>query len=320
MYLNFHKYNYNLLSPHDVAVYEERDKNAYKEILKSWFDQNIEKFVDRKWEIEEIHYLKEIGDFIKLLREAEQLYEFGFFTSCIALVGVSAEDFSKYISLRGNFNDHITDTNNRGRTVDVSQYNRLQLQLAANLIHQTDFDLLDEIRSIRNDCLHYNQNFKQKPDDELKNDAIKVLNNLKAVLKNVFGDTVDANDYKELLTQSFAKENSRSTEELVWKHRNMFSHLLKFNIAHAPSVSVVNKYDFYEVTDIDDDEIELSEIDTFQNSDVRLFVWVDIDETGETLIEREQLSAGDIVFAHIYSNVDANGQTGIWSIKEIQKV
>jgi len=69
----------------------------------------------RKLEIEEIYYLKEIGDFIKLIREAESLYELGFFTSCIALVGVSAEDFSKYISLKNKRQTHITDTYTNGR-------------------------------------------------------------------------------------------------------------------------------------------------------------------------------------------------------------
>lgn len=315
MYINFHKYNYNLLSEEEKPEYETRDKNAYKEILQNWFKENINEFIDRKWEIEEIQYLKQIGDFIKLLTEAENLYELGFYTSCIALVGVSSEDFSKYLSLNNGKHNHITSS---GR--DVSQYNRLQLQLIEGIISQNDHGLLDEIRSIRNDCLHYNQNFKQKPLNELKSDSIKVLNNLKLVLKNIIGNIPDPNDFADLINEIFKQENSRSFDELIWKQRNMFSHLLNFPIAQNPNIEIVTKFNIYEVTDLDEDEIELTELNENPFQKMHLFVWVDIDEKGRQQIDEKQITIGDIVFSKVYSKVDSNGQTSIWYIDTIQKL
>lgn len=320
MYLNFHKYNYNLLSEDEKAEYEARDKIAYKEILQNWFTENLDNIVDRKWEIEEIHYLKQIGDFIKLLQEAENLYELGFYTSCIALVGVSAEDFSKFLSLQIGQGHHITTVTSKGKTIDVSQYNRLQMQLDESVITQNSYDLLDEIRSIRNDCLHYNQNFKQKPIEELKDDAIKVLNNLKVVLKEKIGNTINPDDFKILLDESFKVENSRSFDEVVWKHRNMFSHLLNFHIAFNPDVKTVVKSNIYEVTDLDDEEIELTEINENPMLKTRLLVWVDIDDNGKLQIEKEQLKIGEVVVAKIYSNTDKSGQTSLWYIDTIRKM
>jgi hypothetical protein len=314
MYINFHKYNYNLLSNDEKADYELRDKNAYKEVLIKWFNDNLNNFIDRKWQIGEIHYLKQIGDFIKLLQEAENLYELGFYTSCTALIGVSSEDFSKYLSLQNNKNEHITTIDGRGRTTDVSQYNRLKLQLSENIISQNSYDLLDEIRLIRNDCLHYNQNFKQKPQNELKNDALKVLNNLKIVLKKIIGNNIDPNDFEILLDETFKQENSRNFEELIWKHRNMFSHLLNFHIAQAPDVKIVSKYNIYKVRNLDDEEIELTEF----NPQGFPTVFVDIDEKGKELIKKEKITIGDIVVAKIYSNVDINGQTSLWHIDDIK--
>lgn len=318
MYLNFHKYNYSLLAETERNDYEIRDKKAYMEILKKWVDDNLEEFVDRKWEIDEIHYLKEIGDFVKLLREAEQLYELGFYTGCIALLGVSAEDFSKYLSLRASFDEHIT-TNINGRIIDVSQFNRLQLQVTDGLISQNNHDLLDEIRLIRNNCLHYNDNFKQKPETELRNDALKVLNNLKNVLKNTIGCTLNISDFQELMNESFENQNSRNYDELVWKHRNMFSHLLNINIAQDPKTSIVEKFGLFEVTDLDDEEIELSVLDGVNGTKTGLFVWVDINDRGRDQINDQKINKGDVVIAKIYSNVDQNGQTGIWFIEKIQK-
>lgn len=314
MYINFHKYNYNLVSDSEKSDYELRDKNAYKEVLTKWFNENLSDFVDRKWEIGEIHYLKQIGDFIKLLQEAENLYELGFYTSCTALIGVSAEDFSKYLSLQNNKSEHITKIGRNGGTSDVSQYDRLLLQLNENIISQNNYDLLDEIRLIRNDCLHYNQNFKQKPQNELKNDALKVLNNLKIVLKEIIGNNIDPNDFEILLDETFKQENTRNFEELIWKHRNMFSHLLNFHITQAPDVKIVNKYNIYKVRNIDNEEIDLTEF----NPQGFPTVIVDIDEKGKELIRKENIKIGDIVVAKIYSNVDINGQTSLWYIDDIK--
>ena len=180
MYLNFHKFNYDVIETSKRADYEKRDKSAYLSVLDNWFSESKEGFASRKWEIEEICYLKEIDSFINLVREAESLYELGFFTGCIALVGVSAEDFSKYLSLKNNKQEHITGINRRGVAYDVSQFNRLKLQKDENLITQSVYSLLDDIRKIRNDCLHYNCDFKQKDQLQLKYDAITALNNLKS--------------------------------------------------------------------------------------------------------------------------------------------
>ena len=142
MYIDFHKYNYDLVDISDREEYIRRDKKAYHGILKKWIDDNLADITERKWEVEEIQYLSEVSDFIKLIREAETLYELGFYTSCIALVGVSAEDFSKYLSLKLGRNDHIQATTKKGRVRDVSQYDRLQMQLTENIIDKTVYDYM----------------------------------------------------------------------------------------------------------------------------------------------------------------------------------
>lgn len=324
MYINFDKFNYATVPATEKERYEIRDKEAYKEVLKDWFNSNIEDFVNRKWEIEEIYYLKEISDFIKLIKEAESLYELGFYTSCTALVGVSSEDFSKYISIKNGRLTHITDTYTSGRrigqTFDVSQFNRLKLQLEENIISQETYDLLDNIRSIRNDCLHYNQNFKRKTDDDLKSDALNVLNNLKSVLKYTIGTELDPNDFDVLLAELCKSGNHRSFEEIIWKQKNMFSHLMKFSTVQDPDVKQVVKSAFYKVTGLDDDEIELTELGVNPEVGTTLLVWVDIDEKGKEQIENKNISTGDLVFAEVYSNVAPNGQTQLWYIREIEKI
>ena len=62
MYIDFHKYNYELVPNEKIEEYKTRDKESYKSLLNKWFEENLDRIVDRKWEIEEIHYLKNISD------------------------------------------------------------------------------------------------------------------------------------------------------------------------------------------------------------------------------------------------------------------
>lgn len=323
MYINFHKFNYSLIPTTELNRYEERDREAYKIVLKDWFNSNIDSFVDRKWEIEEIYYLKEVSDFIKLVREAESLYELGFFTGCIALVGVSSEDFSKYLSLKNNLPTHITDVHQtgkrKGQTFDVTQHERLKLQLNENVINQNTYDLLDEIRRIRNDCLHYNQTFKQKATDDLKIDALKALNNLKSILQTTIGTEIDPLDAQKLMDELCQNEHHRSFEDIVWKQRNMISHLLKFSTVQDPNVKQIIKANFFKVTDLDD-EIELTELEVNPQAGMKLLFYVDIGDNEKRLISEKSIGIDDVVFAKIYSNVAKNGQTELWYIREIEKI
>lgn len=307
MYINFHKYNYDIVPKGEREQYEDRDKSAYKEVLKNWFDSHINEFVSRKWEVEEIHYLKQISDFIKPIQEAESLYELGFFTSCIALVGISAEDYTKYISL----------THKRTPHINKSQFDRLNLQLSEGIINKNTHDLLDRIRIIRNNCLHYNNNFKQKSDEDLKRDAIEALNNLKTVLKNNIGTSIDPNDAIDLLHEIYQQENHRGFEEIIWKQRNMMSHVFNIPQAFSPGIQKVERIAIFKVEDIDEDEITLKQIMPPSPVDV---VWVDIDEKGSDLISDKQIRTGNYVMANIYSNVAKDGTTQFWFIENITTV
>lgn len=214
MYINFHKYNYNLVPISKRDEYIARDQESYKQILRKWFESNLDCIVERKWEVSEIHYLKNISDFIKLIREAEQLFELGFYTGCIALVGVASEDFLKYLAI----------TLGKPQYESLTQFNRLNSLKGDNLISTSTHTLLDKIREIRNDCLHYNQNFKQKSNLDLKVDALTALNSLKETLKDILGDTVaiNANEFSSIITGIGSGDDIKIQTRLLLKSKMLF--------------------------------------------------------------------------------------------------
>jgi len=308
MYIDFHKYNYDLVPANKKAEYLNRDKESYKQILTKWLEQNLTEIVERKWEINEIHYLKNISDFIKLIREGEQLYEFGFFTGCIALVGVASEDFLKYLSI----------SLGKPQYEHQSQFDRLNNLKNDNLISTATHTLLDDIRKIRNDCLHYNQNFKQKTNDELKIDALTALNNLKETLKTILGDNsvINGNDFISVITGIGGGDDIRNTDEIAAKVKNAISHLLKLPVAFDPETKAQVRTSLFVIKEIDEDYNEITLDDTVTG----MVVYVEFPETERAFYQDKKLEEGDFVIATISSIIDQNGLTAEWTIIDIDKV
>jgi hypothetical protein len=307
------RYKYSSASvKSEVPKYKEFIKDDYKSYLSNWFNSNIENFVLRKWEIEEIFYLNKISDFIKLLREAEHLYEFGFFIGCISLIGISAEDFSKYISLEAGRLEHIVKNND-----PVNQNDRLNFQIKEGLINDESLKSLDNIRRIRNGCFHFKNEFKLKNINELKSDALQVLNDLKIVLKNQIGCPINPDDFEELFDQSFDEVHSRSIDELTYMHRNMFSQIFNINVAHNPKTKKVIKCEFFRIGKLTQDEIYFAEL---LGGEYINTISINLNNKITEILDKQNLSEGDEVIATLVSEIDPLRRSSVWMIRKMQKV
>ena len=308
MYIDFHKYNYSLVPPVELGEYIERDKKSYKELLRNWFEDSLDHFVDRKWEIEEIHFLKNISDFIKLVREGEQLFEFGFYTGCISLVGVASEDFCRYLASQLGKPEYE----------NLTQFVRLNNLKSDGLLEESTYNLLDDIRKIRNDCLHYNLNFKQKNNAELKADALKALNNLKRALKEMIGEKDE--DFQSNLISVISgigsNDDTRNNDEIAVKVKNAVSHLLKFPIAFDPNSKFQIRTSVFEIFEIDEDYDEISLKDFIMG----LPVIVEFPEWDRNYYQSKHLHENDKVTATLISVIDKNGLTAEWTIIDIDKL
>ncbi len=308
MYIDFNKYNYDLVPEERIEAYKERDKNNYKSLLKDWLEENLEHIIERKWEIQEIHYLKDISDFIKLLREAEQLYEFGFYTGCIALTGVATEDFCRFLSIQLG----------KPRYITLTQNNRLNKLRDDGFITSSTYNLMDNIRLIRNDCLHYHQNFKQKETDELKSDALEALNKLKEVLKTLIGENEEnyESDFQSIIEGIASGEDIMSDKEIGIKVKNAVSRLLKFPIAFDPIQKTQFKTSFFRIIEIDQDFEEV----TLEDVANELRVIVELPEEKQDHFDEMELKDNDYIQATLVSHIDKNGMTAEWHLLDIDKI
>jgi hypothetical protein len=319
MYIDFNKYNYSLIDESQRSAYIERDKAAYREILREWFNNNVDEILERKWLIEDISYLASVSDFIRLLKEAENLFEFGFYTGCIALTGISAEDFTKFLAAKLG----------RDNLVKKTQKDRIDALKNEGFIGDNIHSSLDTIRKIRNDCLHYNQDFKRKDNDALKSDSIQVLNGFKKIIIDLMGELPSTTDVAfdrflkvvdEAAKQSLSgnHESVRNFEDMNLKLRNASSILLGMPTAFHPNTKIVVFSGFYTVLEVDLD-IEPPEI-TLKDSSNGLPVIVNLEEDDKEFLEKEGIKEGDIVQARLRSEVSQLGQTAAWKFLNMRKM
>ena len=71
MYIDSRKFDYGKFSYPDADRLVERDKQVMRDAYRKWMDSNVEEIVERQWEIDDIGAVERVGDFIKLLKEAE---------------------------------------------------------------------------------------------------------------------------------------------------------------------------------------------------------------------------------------------------------
>lgn len=308
MYLDFYKFNYDLIPEKERAKYIKRDKDAYASLVHKWIFDNNKDIVSRKWQIDDVFFLKEDTDFANLLREAEKLYEFGFFTSCIALTCIIAEDFTKFIAIKtGNTN-----------WVPLKQFRRLQELLSNNIITQDNYDKLDDIRELRNSLLHFDGDFKAKSVDETQNDALRILNVIKEIISNHIGarvSEISSENFGKILgkiTKGLKEEEVASSEEIQYRLRNAVGQLFNLSLVFDPNEKVHTRESVFMILDID---FNLNDVDLLDLGS-RMPVCVDLNK--HFRIKFENLLKGDFVQATITSKIDKFGQTSIFKFQSIR--
>ncbi|MBF0871643.1 hypothetical protein [Gluconobacter japonicus] len=285
----------------------ERDKKFIEDAYKKWMNENSRNIIERLWEIKSVGIIEQSGEFVKLLKEAEFSYSVGAYTSTISLIGVCAEDFCRFFA-------HLS-----GQNFDsLTQNDRINKLEQLGLIDEECEIKLHEIRGIRNDCLHFNKNFKQKPNNQLKIDAVCSINKMKEVYKKMIGsrssNTIDAKKLSEILTKVIDEASSaigfNNIETTTAKIRNAFYEATGIDMSLDLGGETVYKSSEYKVYEIDLDmpQKEITLIDTQLNHPVI----VDIDDNKAREITDMKIVEGDVVSAILVSETNGMGMTAAW--------
>jgi len=309
MYVDARKHDYKKLSANEAAQAISRDKKYAKETYIKWFESNVEKVVDRLWEIDDVGVVEKIGEFIKLLKEAEFTYSLGAYQSAIALIGVSAEDLCRFFAVE------------TGNNLDkLSQNDRIDKLHKSGLIDKQTSDQFHEIRKLRNDCLHFNEGFKKKSEESLKSDAQKAINLLKAIYARIIGATnynsIDASKLIKIMEvvahegASGSSDNVVNSEDAVIRFRNIFSRVTGVDLSINLGGEEVLSFSIYKVDEIDL-RMEPPEITLFDMANGLPFI-VDLSESDIEHIQHIGLCEGHKIMAAVSSETNGLGMTAAW--------
>lgn len=154
-------------------------RKQVKEQWTSYFVKSLPDMIKREMKVKAF-ITDKMGDYHKLLREARVCYRNGFFHSCIAMVGITAERFA--VEASENLDFKINDIKTSEKELfdkELSQYRRLRILLKAKILNSEEFDKLDKIRDIRNKYIHF------KESKNPARDALKVLNLMYEVITRI---------------------------------------------------------------------------------------------------------------------------------------
>ncbi|HSA32137.1 MAG TPA: DUF4145 domain-containing protein [bacterium] len=310
MYIDAKKFDYSKFSYPEAKKLVERDKDFVRGAYRKWMEETVHDIVERQWEINDIGAIEKVGDFVKLLKEAEFTYSLGAYTSTIALVGVCAEDLCRFFAT------------NAGHKLDSqTQHDRVNSLLKLGAITQDTADKFGVIRQLRNDCLHYNSGFKQKDVSALQADALNAINTIKATYAGIMGvidyKTVDASKFSEMI-ETITREavnvdsNGLGVDEALTRARNLFASVFGMDLSLNNGGRPVYITSIYFVDEIDSkiDPPELGLIDEIS----KIPVTVDMNEVEMHNISKERIKEGDIVAATLMSIPNKLGTTGIWRL------
>lgn len=301
MYIDYIKGNYEGIT--DLKEKEsliERDKNHLGKIVQDIITSDIDNIINRWYEIDDIGLINDSSNFIILLKEAEELYSFGYYFGSIALVGTAAEDLCKnYIAIK-----------------EISQFDRIKALFEDGKITRNIKTKLNKIRLTRNEYLHSNNPDTLLNQTILKSKALKSIENFKDILKYFYQDS-EPLDITEKIEIMQTEKNSRFIE-FKYKHRNLLeSEAIHLQIPTNEKRKVFTKT--FLILEIDIDEEQFKEI-TLLDIDNQLPVTVDLTVAQSNRIRELKLEKSNLVLASILSNISSMGQTEEWILLDVHEI
>lgn len=305
MYIDFIKNDYSNKSKNEAVEYIERDKVHLGKIIQERITNDIKDIADRWYQLDDIGYIPENEKFLYLLKEAENLFCFGYFTGTIAVVGIACEEFCKY----------LINKNKIKETED--QNSRINELLKKSVINNTISSALHNVRKIRNNCIHYNTSFKELDVNQLKEQALTMIKLYKTCLSIL---TVSIEIDSEKLIEKLLQSQKLSFTDFKYRNRNIDLKQEKIDLQISPQVSNLIFTSNYYVDEIDIETERFKEMTLLDLYRGCLPVVVDLTLPQTDLIQKMKVEQGNIIFASMISSITTIGQTEEWHLLTIYNI
>lgn len=305
MYIDYIKNDYSDKPESERSDYINRDKKHLGGLIQERIANDIDNIIERWYELNDVGYIADNEKFLYLLKEAEQLYCFSYYTGTVAIVGIASEEYCRYLISKNNISDV-------DRQVDrIDKLGQLQIISDAQ---KTD---LHKIRKIRNDCMHYNTSFKELSQNQLKAYALEMLQSYKSCLSPLSSDLQI--DYDKIQNDLLTSRD-RTFKDFLYRSRNIEKKVNNIDLQIDPRISNLVYTSRYYVAEIDVDTSKFKEMTLVDIHRMGLPVVVDLTLPQADSIKKMKIEEGNIIVATIFSTVTTLGQSEEWHLVNIQDI
>ena len=304
MYIDYLKNDYSDKNESEKSEYIKRDKKHLGALIQERITNDINNIVERWYELDDVGYIPENEKFLFLLKEAEQLYSFAYYTGTISIVGIATEEYCRYLMQKNNLSDVDKQVHRINRLVDNGVVDS-QLQAA-----------LHRIRRIRNDCMHYDISFKSLNNNQLKTYALEMLQLYKKCLA-ISAVKVDDN-YESVAEEMFASKDM-TFREFIYRNRNIQKQVNNIDLQIDPKINNLIFASHYYIVEIDVKTDDFKEMTLF-DMERFLLVVVDLTLPQAEMIKSLRIEQGNVIVATLLSNVSTIGQTEEWHLLDIKDI
>lgn len=305
MYIDYIKNDYSDKPDNQRSDYINRDKKHLGGLIQERITNDIDNIVERWYELDDVGYISENEKFLYLLKEAEQLYCFSYYTGTIAIVGIASEEYCRYLIGKSNIQD-----------VD-KQRNRIDKLGESQIISDDQKTNLHKIRKIRNDCMHYNTSFKELSQNQLKAYALEILQLYKSCLAPLSSNL--QTDY-ERIQNDLLTSRDRTFKDFLYRSRNIEKKVNNIDLQIDPRIKNLVFTSLYYVAEIDVDTSRFKEMTLIDIHRIGLPVIVDLTLPQVDSIKKMKIEEGNIIVATIFSTVTTLGQSEEWHLVNIQDI
>lgn len=305
MYIDYLKNDYSQNNEQEKQEYIARDKKYLAGLIQERIANDINSIVDRWYELDDIGYIPENEKFLYLLKEAEQLYSFSYYTGTISIIGIAAEEYCRYLIRKFN----ITDVD--------KQYDRINRLADNGKISVQMKCTFHRIRTIRNDCMHYDDSFKNLSDAELKAYALEMVQLFKECLSL---SVICLDDNCNTVAEKMLMSKEMTFREFIYRNRNIQRRVTGLDLQIDPKVKNLVFTSQYYVLEVDISTDTYKEMTLLDMDRGAMPVVIDLTVPQTEMIQRLKLEKGHIIIATIMSNVSTLGQTEEWLLLNIQDI
>ena len=305
MYIDYLKNDYSDRSELEREQYIKRDKKHLGSLIQERITNDIDNIVDRWFELNDVGYIPENEKFLYLLKEAEQLYSFAYYTGTVSIVGIAAEEYCR----------HLMKTHN---VVDVDkQFDRINTLEDKGIIDSSMKLAFHSIRKIRNDCMHYNVSFKNLDNNQLKSFALKMIQLYKRCL-SISSVNLDANYDK--IAEEMLTSKEMTFREFIYRNRNIQRTIKEIDLQIAPGINNLIFTSRYYILEIDIDTEAFKEMTLLDVEGCNPPIVVDLTLPQAEMIKEQRLEEGNFIVASIISHVTTVGQTEEYHLLNINDI